>query len=260
MTAQLQVFVLTIFPEMFGIPLRQGVVGKALNDGIAAVEVLNIRDFARDRHATTDDRPYGGGEGMVMKPEPLALAVQQARRQATTAPRVILLSPQGRRFTQEVAAELVHEPSLALVCGRYEGVDERFRQRYVDDELSLGDYVLSGGELAALVIIDVLTRLIPGVLGCSDSATNETFSRNLLKHPQYTRPPRFEGLEVPAVLLSGDHEKIREHRLLASARRTLERRADLLPEAHFSRDEIALLQRHGLWQEIEAAATRHKKP
>ncbi|MCB2216761.1 tRNA (guanosine(37)-N1)-methyltransferase TrmD [Desulfofustis glycolicus] len=251
--------VLTIFPDLFDSPLRDGIVGKAIGERKISVDLVNIRQFATDRHATTDDRPYGGGEGMVMKPEPLVRALQQVRTTARPSARVVLLSPQGRLLRQDIAEELV-DPSgqLILICGRYEGVDERFR-RHVDDEISIGDYVLTGGELAALVIIDAVTRLIPGVLGCRASAENDSFCGNLLKHPQYTRPRVFEGQNVPDVLLSGDHHKIGEHRFLAAVRQTLQRRPQLLAGRQFSAPETALLQRHGLWPEIEALLNRGER-
>lgn len=199
----------------------------------------------------TDDRPFGGGEGMVMKPEPLAACLKAAVSEGPK-PRVILLSPRGERFDQVAAARLAGEERLALVCGRYEGVDERFRSRYVDEELSIGDYVLTGGELAALVVLDAVTRLLPGVLGCKESAACDTFSRGLLKHGQYTRPRVFEGEPVPEVLLSGDHAAIAAHRFLESVRLTLARRPELLATVRFTPAETKMLGRAGLRQQIEA--------
>jgi len=244
--------ILTIFPELLHSPLREGIIRRARADGKIGVEVSNIRDFTTDRHATTDDRPFGGGEGMVMKPEPLAAAVNHIHSSHNGKKRVILLSPQGSLYTQAVARRLCREKHLVLVCGRYEGVDDRFCSNYVDEEISIGDYILTGGELAAMTIIDSVTRLIPGVLGCSDSADKDSFSRNLLKHPQFTRPRSFEGREVPAELLSGDHEKIRNYRLVASVKRTLARRPDLLGNMSFSDGEMKILQKHGLDKEISA--------
>lgn len=241
--------ILTIFPEFFGSPLAEGMVRRALQDGLVEIAVHNIRDFARDRHAMTDDRPFGGGEGMVMKPEPLAAAVVHARSRGEAGP-VVLLSPQGETLDQQLAAELAAEKQLILVCGRYEGVDERFRAAYVDREVSIGDYILTGGEPAALVLLDCLVRLLPGVLGCGDSAENDTFSpgsRGGLKYPHYTRPRIFEGMEVPEVLLSGDHAAIADWRLLAAVRRTLERRPELLAAAGFNPAELKLLARHGIY-------------
>lgn len=240
--------IVTIFPALIESCLQDGIVARARKQRKIEVDVVNLRDFTHDRHRTTDDRPFGGGEGMVMTPEPLSLAVKDSVREQARNKRVILLSPQGRKFNQATAAELGHEEQLILVCGRYEGVDERFRKKYVDDELSVGDFVLSGGELPALMVVDAVTRLLPGVLGCSDSATNDTFSRSLLKHPQYTRPRVFEGLEVPHVLFSGDHTRIDEFRFIESVRRTMERRPDLLKKAatSFTEKEQRLLKAHDL--------------
>ncbi len=211
-----------------------------------AIRIHNIRGYAEDKHAMTDDRPYGGGEGMVMKPEPLAAAVRDVRESAARPGRVILLSPQGRPYNQKKAEELAQQEQLILVCGRYEGVDERFCSRYVDEEVSIGDYILTGGELAALVLVDSITRLVPGVLGCADSAEQDTFSRGGLKHPQYTRPRIFEGSEVPEVLLSGDHGAIAEWRLIAGVRQTLKKRPDLAAALHFTETERQVLKKHGM--------------
>ncbi len=249
--------VLTIFPEFLHSPLCEGIIRKAQDEGKIRIEISNIREFARDRHATTDDRPYGGGEGMVMKPEPMAAAVQQVYRDHPGNKRVILLSPQGTMYNQSVAERLSREKHLVLVCGRYEGVDERFRSNYVEEEISIGDFILTGGELAAMVVIDSVTRLIPGVLGCSDSANKDSFSRNLLKHPQFTRPRTFENQEVPADLLSGDHKKIDQFRFLASVRRTLQRRPDLIRTSAFSSNEMKLLREHGLDREILAVSNKN---
>lgn len=243
--------VLTILPDLFESPLKEGILRRASAKGLIRTNIINIRDFADGPQSMTDDRPFGGGEGMVMKPEPLALAVGK-RKAAAPSARVILLTPQGRIYTQDVAEELAKEEHLILVCGRYEGVDERFRAGYVDDEISLGDFILTGGELAAMVIIDSVTRLLPGVLGCADSAAKDTFSRNLLKHPQYTRPRVFNNLPVPEELLSGNHEKIEEYRFIASVLRTLERRPELLKNETFSAGEIKLLRRHGLYEQVSA--------
>ncbi len=238
--------VITIFPSLIEACMEEGIISKAVRERKIELDIVNLRDYAYDRHRTTDDRPFGGGEGMVMCAEPLSLAVKAADRGVPGGPRVILLSPQGRPFTQRIAEELCSKPQLILVCGRYEGVDERFREGYVDDELSVGDFILSGGELPALMIVDAVARLIPGVLGCRDSAEKDTFSRNLLKHPQYTRPRIFEGSAVPEVLFSGNHRRIEEHRFVESVRRTLARRPDLLKKASFSGDEKRLLKQHGI--------------
>jgi len=243
--------VLTIFPDFFFSPLREGIVRKAQDEGKIEISLHNIRDHALDKHHMTDDRPFGGGEGMVMKPEPLAACLRAAVRPECSR-RVILLSPKGERFDQAGAARLAGYDQLLLICGRYEGVDERFRSLYVEEELSIGDYILSGGELAALVVIDAVSRLLPGVLGCSDSATNDSFSRGLLKHAQYTRPQVFEEMGVPEVLLSGDHAAIDRYRLIESVRLTLERRPELLAGARFTPQEEKILRRAGLYGRIEA--------
>ena len=243
--------VLTIFPALFVSPLEEGILRKARQEGKIQVRLTDIRDFADDRHATTDDRPFGGGEGMVMKPEPLAAALEKVRAGGNSG-RVILLTPQGRRYSQAVARELADETSLILICGRYEGVDERFRAAFCDDEISIGDYVLTGGELAAMVVIDSVTRLLPGVLGCPDSADKDTFSRNLLKHPQYTRPRDFRGVQAPEVLMNGNHAEIDDYRFLEAVRRTLARRPDLLRREEFTAQESRLLRKHGLLEAIAA--------
>lgn len=245
--------ILTIFPPLFESPLREGIIRRALRQGKITVEIHDIRDFATDKHSMTDDRPFGGGEGMVMKPEPIAAALKRVREEVPST-RVVLLTPQGRPYTQKVAEELAGVEELTLVCGRYEGVDERIRAHYVDDEISIGDYVLTGGELAAMVMIDSITRLLPGVLGCEDSATRDTFSRSLLKNHQYTRPRVFEGHEVPEVLFSGDHQAIADYRWLNSVRLTLERRVDLLPGLELTDREKKVLVENGLYDAVKAQA------
>ena len=199
--------VITIFPEMFPSPLGHSILKKAQEKGLISVRTVDLRDYATDRHRTTDDSPYGGGQGMVMKPEPLIAAIEDARKKLAN-PRVVLLAPQGRLFTQEQAARLAQEKELVLICGRYEGIDERVKG-FVDEELSIGDYTLSGGEPAAMVVIDAVTRLIPGVLGNVKSSQEESFADGLLEYPHYTRPEEFRGMTVPEVLLSGDHDKVR---------------------------------------------------
>ena len=210
--------VVTLFPQMFESPLGHSILKKAQEKGLISIRLVDPRAFTTDRHRVTDDYPYGGGQGMVMKPEPLVSAIEDIRAHSPKA-RVVLLSPQGAVFTQEKAAELAQREDLVLVCGRYEGVDERVKS-FVDEELSVGDFTLSGGEPAAIVVIDAVARLIPGVLGNEKSAEDESFSNGLLEYPQYTRPEDFRGMKVPEVLLSGDHERIRQWRREASVQRT----------------------------------------
>ncbi len=245
--------VLTIFPELLDSPLKEGIIRRALQAGQVRIEAHDVRDYALDRHAMTDDRPFGGGEGMVMKPEPLAAAVRAVQAKAPEKGRVVLLSPQGRPYTQAKAEELAGCPRLLLVCGRYEGVDERFAAHYVEEEISIGDYILTGGELAALVLIDSIVRLLPGVLGCADSAEYDTFSRGGLKFPQYTRPRVFEGEEAPEVLLSGDHAAIAKWRLIAAVERTLAKRPDLVAGMRFGAAEIKILEGQGLIARLREA-------
>jgi tRNA (guanine37-N1)-methyltransferase len=232
--------VLTIFPEMVSASLNEGILGRAVKRGIVAVRLVNIRNFARGAHRTTDDRPYGGGDGMVMRPGPISRALESIDRVKGQSP-VILLSPQGERFDQKTAWELSNRDQIILICGRYEGVDERIRLTCIEKELSIGDYVLTGGELAALVVMDAVSRLIPGVLGGERSNLEDSFEDGLLEYPQYTRPKVFEGQEVPPVLLSGDHEKIRLWRRTESLRRTLERRPDLLQQARLTPEDRSIL-------------------
>ncbi len=244
--------ILTIFPDLLDSPLNESIIRRAREADLVHIEITNIRNYATDKHSMTDDRPFGGGEGMVMKPEPLTAALA-AVKEKNGSGRVVLLSPQGRQYTQQVAKELSTQRHLILICGRYEGVDERFIAESVEDEISIGDYILTGGELAAMVIVDSVTRLLPEVLGCSDSAKKDTFSRRLLKHPQYTRPRTFAEHEVPEVLFSGNHAKIEQYRFLESVRRTIERRPDLLSEEHgkFSKAEIKLLKKHKLYNRLK---------
>ncbi|PIE59404.1 MAG: tRNA (guanosine(37)-N1)-methyltransferase TrmD [Desulfobulbus propionicus] len=236
--------ILTIFPDFFHSPLQEGIIRRAAARKQITVRLHNIRDYAPDRHHMTDDRPFGGGEGMVMKPEPLAGCLNDIARKDSC--RVIFLSPRGKTFTQEKARELAGISQLILVCGRYEGVDQRFIELYVDEELSIGDYVLTGGELAAMVLVDSISRLLPGVLGCHDSAVNDTFSRSLLKHHQYTRPRLFAGKKVPEVLLEGNHEEIRHYRFVESVRLTGKYRPDLLQNVAFTEEERKLLFAEGI--------------
>jgi len=222
--------VFTLFPEVFLPYLDASILQRARQRGLVEVHLHNIRDWAADRHHITDDLPYGGGGGMVMKPEPIFAAVEGLLGSPPTCP-LILLTPQGRPFTQRVAQELVGQSRLALLCGRYEGVDERVRQNLVTDEISIGDYVISGGELAALVVIDAVARLIPGVLGDPDGAWDDSHASGLLEYPHYTRPAEFRGWSVPDVLLSGDHGRIARWRREQSLLRTFQRRPDMLEKA-----------------------------
>lgn len=232
--------VLTLFPEMIEAYLRQGVLGRAISRGLINITLINIRDFARGTHKTTDDRPYGGGDGMIMKPGPIYRALKSVDR-VEGASRVLLLSPQGKRFEQSMAWKLAEWDQLILICGRYEGVDERILSTSIDLELSVGDYILTGGELGAMVVVDAVARLIPGVLGGERSILEDSFEEGLLKYPQYTRPRTFQGREVPDVLLSGDHEKIRLWRRKESLKRTFERRPDLLEQAELTAEDRAIL-------------------
>ncbi len=219
----MQFELLTLFPELFPGALAHGVTGRALASGAIRLSVHNLRDYTHDRHRQVDDVPYGGGAGMVLKPEPIFEAV---RGRSGSGP-VILLSPQGELFNQGIARALAHQPDLYLICGRYEGVDERVAAHLVDRELSIGDYVLTGGEIAALVVIDAVSRLIPGVLGAEASPLEESFVKHLLEYPHYTRPPVFEGHAVPDVLLSGHHAEIERWRRQQAESRTRKRRPDL---------------------------------
>jgi tRNA (guanine37-N1)-methyltransferase len=232
--------VLTLFPAMFDSPLRESILGKALERGLIEIRRVNIRDFAWDRHKTADDTPYGGGQGMVMKVEPIGRAVEHVRAEAPSG-RVIYLTPQGCPFHQEKARELAALDHVILLCGRYEGVDERVRELFVDEEISVGDYVLTGGELAAMVVIDAVARLIPGVLGSDRSAEEDSFGDSLLEYPQYTRPPEFRDKAVPEILLSGNHAAIARWRRREALRRTLARRPDLLARASLSGEDRKML-------------------
>jgi len=232
--------VLTLFPEMFGGPLQASLLGRAIDAGLIQVHIHNIRDYAEDRHQVVDDYTYGGGPGMLMKPQPLFKAVEGVTALDSPEGRVILLTPQGRLLNHEVAAELAREPRLILVCGHYEGVDERVREHLVDDEISIGDYVLSGGELPALVVIEAVARWLPGVLGSETSLAEESHAQGLLEYPQYTRPAEFRSWTVPEVLLSGHHAQIAEWRRRQSILRTARRRPDLLARAALSEAERRL--------------------
>ncbi len=239
----MRIDVVTLFPAMVQAVTENGVCGRALQAGLYELGLWNPRDYTQDRHRTVDDRPYGGGPGMLMQVEPLRQAIQGARA-ANPAARVLYLSPQGERFDQAKAQALAAEPGVILVAGRYEGVDERLIALEVDEELSVGDYVLSGGELGAMVVIDAVTRLIPGALGHNQSAEQDSFSDGLLDCPHYTRPERYQGLEVPAVLLSGNHEAIRRWRLKQSLGRTWQRRPELLAGIELGKEQRTLLEEY----------------
>jgi len=228
--------IFTLFPQVFEPYLETSILQRARQRGLVEVHLHNIRDWATDRHHTTDDLPYGGGGGMVMKPEPIFAAVESVLGNPPTCP-VILMTPQGRVFTQKIAQELAQQPALALLCGRYEGVDERVRQHLVTDEISIGDYVLSGGELPALTVLEAVTRLLPGVLGDPDGAWDDSHAMGLLEYPHYTRPPAFRGWEVPEILLSGDHGRISRWRREQALLRTWQRRPDLLDNAPLTEED-----------------------
>lgn len=231
--------ILTLFPDMFRSPLEGSILGKAREEGLITVNLYNIRDYAHGKHRVTDDEPYGGGTGMIMKPEPIIRGITAIRSDHPEA-YVILMTPQGAPVRQEVVKRLAQLSHICLVCGRYEGVDERVRA-VVDEEISIGDYVLSGGEAAALVMIEAVSRLTPGVLGDEGASEDDSFSRGLLEYPQYTRPRSFEGREVPAILLSGDHQSIEQWRKREALRRTWERRPDLLARAELSDEDQEIL-------------------
>jgi tRNA (guanine37-N1)-methyltransferase len=225
--------IVTIFPEFFTSPLAHGVVARARNRGLLDIQVHDLRNWTYDRHRTVDDRPFGGGEGMLLKPEPLFAAVEAIAPERTLRTKVVLLSAQGHRFTQSVAREYAALERIVLICGRYEGVDERVAEHLADEELSVGDFVLSGGELAAAVVVDVVSRLIPGVLGNEESSRNESFSGAdgfELDCPQYTRPAEFRGWKVPEVLLGGNHEEIKRWRRAAGREKTRRLRPDLMAD------------------------------
>ena len=232
--------VLTLFPELFSSFLKETILGRAVKAGVVDIRLVNIRSFARGRHLVADDTPFGGGQGMVMKPGPISRALESIDRIKDRS-LVLLLTPQGRTFDQPLAWDLSRMEQLILICGRYEGVDERIRTTCVDMELSIGDYVLSGGEMAAMVVMDAVSRLVPGVLGGEKSAQEDSFEEGLLEYPQYTRPRVFKNQEVPEILLSGDHEKIRVWRRTESLKRTLERRPDLLEKAALTEEDKRIL-------------------
>ncbi len=239
----MHVDIFTLFPEMFQGPFSESILKRAQEQGLLSVALHNIRAITTDKHHIVDDYPYGGGAGMVMKPEPIFAAIEAVYQEGP----IILMTPQGRPFTQQIARELAREPRLTLICGHYEGIDERVRQHLVTDEISLGDYVLTGGELAAMVIVDATSRLIPGVLGGEESTLEESHSNNLLEYPQYTRPPDFRGWRVPDILLSGHHANIARWQHKEALRRTRARRPDL-----FAKLDLSSKQDQKIMKELEA--------
>ena len=246
----MDIHILTLFPEMFQGPFQESIVGRAVERGLARIHIHNIRDYAQDKHRAVDDYPFGGGGGMVLKPEPLFLAVEDVKsriaegggpQQAKEAT-VVLLSPQGHVLTQEVVRDMTSHRDLILICGRYEGVDERVREHLIDREISIGDYVLSGGEIPAMVIVDALVRLMPGAVGDTESLEDDSHASGLIQFPQYTRPAEYRGWPVPPVLLSGNHPEVRRWRRQQSLRRTQRRRPDLLAKASLSPEDRLLLE------------------
>ncbi|RAL26475.1 tRNA (guanosine(37)-N1)-methyltransferase TrmD [Thermoflavimicrobium daqui] len=235
--------ILTLFPEMFQGFLNSSIIKRAHEKGIIETNLINFREFANNKHQTVDDAPYGGGGGMVLKPEPLFEAVDHLLQNVSERPPIILMSPQGEPFTQRKAEELARHSHLIVLCGHYEGYDERVRQYLVTEEISIGDYVLTGGELPAMVLIDSIARLIPGVLGNETSAVSDSFSTGLLEYPQYTRPVEYRGYRVPDVLLSGHHKNIEKWRRQESLRRTWMRRPDLLQSVDLTPEDITFLKR-----------------
>jgi tRNA (guanine37-N1)-methyltransferase len=233
--------VLTLFPEMFKGPFEYSIIKKARDKGLVEINLVNIRDFSTDKHKKVDDYPYGGGPGMVLKPEPLFNAVEHLKGNKFIKQKTIFMTPQGKLLNQDIVRELSKLEHIIIVCGHYEGVDERVRQCIIDEEISIGDYVLTGGELPAMVLIDAVARMIPGVVGHKEGVYEESFITGLLEYPQYTRPRNFRGMEVPEVLLSGDHKKIREWRLKQALKRTYERRPDLLEDRKLRDEEVKIL-------------------
>lgn len=250
--------VLTLFPEMFEGVFNSSILGKAKEKQLVELNTVNFREFANNKHNTVDDYPYGGGGGMVLKAEPIFSAVESIVKPDGPRPRVILMCPQGETFTQAKAEELAQEEHLIFICGHYEGYDERIREYLVTDEFSVGDYVLTGGELPAMVMIDSIARLLPGVLGNDTSAVTDSFSTGLLEYPHYTRPAEFRGWKVPDILLSGHHAKVAEWRMQQSLRRTLQRRPDLLPKLNLGKKEAKWLQEIRRELEAEQLAELHQ--
>jgi len=238
----MRVDIITLFPSMFKNPFNESMIKRAKEKGILKIKLHDLRQFTHDKHRTVDDAPYGGGAGMVMKPRSLFEAVEKIKEEIDSSSRVILLSPQGRPLNQEKVKELAKKRVLIFICGHYEGVDERVREHLVDEEISLGDYVLTGGELAAMVVIDAVARMLPGVLGSEDSAREDSFYKGLLDYPQYTRPSDFRGWKVPSVLLSGNHQKVKEWRRKKMLEATLRKRPDLLETLKLNQEDEKLLE------------------
>jgi tRNA (guanine37-N1)-methyltransferase len=234
--------ILTLFPEMFKGPFSESILKRARKKDIIDIKTINIRDFADDKHHTADDAPYGGGAGMVMKAGPIYRAWENAQKERSQNSKTILMSPQGERLNQKMVNDLSSEAGLTIICGHYEGIDERVRDSIVDQEISIGDYVLTGGELPAMILVDSISRLINGVLGDADSCKRDSFYNGLLEHPHYTRPREFRGFKVPDVLLSGNHQKIERWRKKESLKRTYKRRKDLLEAKKLSDEENELLE------------------
>lgn len=234
----MRIDILTLFPEFFNTLCNWSIIGRAYEEGIIQINSINIRDFSKDKHKRVDDYPFGGGAGMVMKPEPIYDAIQSVKKSNT---RTIYLSPQGKVFNQEIANELSKEEHIILLCGHYEGIDNRIIEHYIDEEISIGDYVLTGGEIPAMVVIDAVTRLLPGVLSSEESFIEESHFNGLLEYPQYTRPREFNGYKVPDILLSGHHKKIETWRKIESLKATFKKRPDLLKKINLTIEEIEIL-------------------
>ncbi len=239
----MRVDILTLFPNFFSGIVSESILKRAIERELIVVDTINIRDFAFDKHRVVDDYPYGGGAGMVMKPEPIAGAIAAAKERRPGNSKVIYMTPQGKVLNQQLVQQLATEEHLIVLCGHYEGIDERAREELVDEEISIGDYVLTGGELAAAVLVDSVIRLIPGVLGSAESAAGDSFSDGLLEYPQYTRPPEFMGRAVPEILLSGDHGRIKQWRREQSLQRTLERRPELLDKVELFKADKQFLDK-----------------
>lgn len=242
----MRIDILTLFPGMFRGPFDESIIKRAAEAGIVEIHVHDIRDWAEGKHSVADDYPYGGGPGMVMKPEPIFAATEAVLEQATERGPVVLMTPAGRRFSHEVALELAKEQRLVIICGHYEGVDQRVHEHLATDEISVGDYVLSGGEIPAMIVVDAVVRHLPGALGCAESAEQESFAEGLLESPQYTRPPEFRGWTVPEVLLSGHHAEVAKWRRRQSLLLTARRRPDLLDAVHISNEEREWLAEQGI--------------